>query len=283
MSYSLLRYPGGKSKLSKRIIEEMTPIDLTKLQYREPFFGGGSVGLSILERKLSSNLWINDKDIGMACLWTAIFQYPEVIKTKISDYTPSVQDFYDIKKELLALGKMPDEESKIVDIGFKKLVIHQISYSGLGVKSGGPLGGEKQESKYKIDCRWSSKNILKKIDKMRKYAKVRCTNLDFSDLIKDESCEAFIYLDPPYYVKGNELYHNGFTTEDHARLASDLRNATHPWILSYDDCEQVRTLYGWTNCKVVDVKYSITALKNENGPRLPSTKPELLIFSKDFK
>jgi len=47
-----------------------------------------------------------------------------------------------------------------LDVGFKKLAIHQISYSGLGTKSGGPLGGKSQESIYKIDCRWSPKHIV---------------------------------------------------------------------------------------------------------------------------
>ena len=61
---------------------------------------------------------------------------------------------------------MPTELARIVDLGFKKLAIHQTSYSGLGTKSGGPLGGAEQKSRYKIDCRWSPEYICKKVDKL---------------------------------------------------------------------------------------------------------------------
>jgi hypothetical protein len=39
------------------------------------------------------------------------------------------------------ISSMPSELDDLVGIGLKKVIIHQISYSGLGTKSGGPLGG----------------------------------------------------------------------------------------------------------------------------------------------
>ena len=47
--------------------------------------------------------------------------------------------------------------------GFMKIAVHQLSYSGLGLRSGGPLGGRSQASPYKIDCRWSPEYIYKKM------------------------------------------------------------------------------------------------------------------------
>ena len=61
----------------------------------------------------------------------------------------------DARTNCWTITAMPDDRGRIVDIGFKKLAIHQISYSGLGTMSGGPLGGAGQKSQYKIDCRWS--------------------------------------------------------------------------------------------------------------------------------
>lgn len=282
---SFFRYPGGKSKLRDQITDCLVEqADEDGLEYREPFFGGGSIGLKFLGEKDIPKIWVNDKDVGIACLWTAVIQYPDDLKDRVRSFKPSVDSFYAIRNELTAVSAMPKQRWKIVDLGFKKLAIHQISYSGLGTKSGGPLGGVDQKSNYKIDCRWSPEYICKKVDKLHQQfgvIEVReggCTNMDFAEVIEDTACDALIYLDPPYYVKGNDLYQHGFTVEDHERLAASLRDTSHAWVLSYDDCFEVRNLYKWACVTTLDVNYSITALKDkETGERLSRTKAELLI------
>lgn len=274
---SFFRYPGGKSKLKSKILDRLTGHNL---QYREPFFGGGSIGLELHTDKM----WINDKDVGISCLWTSVIRYPEDFKRQVLNFIPTVQSFQEIKSELHHI-KMPIEKKDIVDIGFKKLAIHQISYSGLGTKSGGPLGGVEQKSKYKIDCRWSPQYICKKIDKLHDKLKSiqiyenSCTNLDFIDLINNSSCDSILYLDPPYYVKGNDLYQHGFMVKDHVRLCEALKATKHKWVLSYDDCPQIRKLYEWAKVETLSVNYTITALKDEKtGDRISRAKTELLIY-----
>jgi len=282
---SFFRYPGGKSKLRSVITKQL---DIQADQYREPFFGGGSIGLKLLsENPKISNIWINDKDIGIACLWTSVIRYHEDFKEAVRDFIPSVSAFHELRTELVALSSMPQQRDKIVDIGFKKLAIHQLSYSGLGTKSGGPLGGVEQKSIYKIDCRWSPEYICKKVDKFHnQFQSIEvygncCTNLDFADLIEDTSCDSLLYLDPPYYNKGNDLYQYGFAIEDHQRLAVVLRNTRHTWVLSYDDCDEVRSLYKWACVKPLNVNYSITTSKDKvTGKRSTQTKSELLIYPK---
>jgi DNA adenine methylase len=154
--------------------------------------------------------------------------------------------------------------------------------------SGGPLGGREQKSKYKIDCRWSPSHICKKIDIINKrfsQLSIRndcCTNLDFSEVICDIKNKAVIYLDPPYLVKGNVLYQHGFTENDHRRLADCLKNTNHLWVLSYDDCPEIREYYDWADVQLIDgVNYSITAMKDKTtGERLSRIKGELLVTPK---
>lgn len=277
---SFFRYPGGKIKLISKIVVRLKYIiGGNDLEYREPFFGGGSVGLELLKDNFNiKKIWINDKDPGVACLWTAVIKYPGELKDKVINFKPSVEYFDSFKEELsqnIILDK--SSEGQIIELGFKKLAIHQISYSGLGSKSGGPLGGREQKSEYKIDCRWSPEYICNQIEqhntlmKKIKIRNSRCTNLDFGDLIKENETDAILYLDPPYYVKGNELYQYGFTNEDHIRLAELLKYTKHKWLLSYDDCEEVRELYDWANIiKIGDINYTITTKK-------PIKKSELLI------
>jgi DNA adenine methylase len=286
----IIRYPGGKSKLKNTIVKQLSDqVKNKNLQYREPFFGSGSIGIKLLaDNPNITKIWVNDKDIGISCLWTAIIRYYSEFKDCIYNFVPTVSSFYEFKNELININIMPKQRSKIVDIGFKKLAIHQISYSGLGTKSGGPLGGAEQKSQYKIDCRWSPEYICNKIDHLQEQFKNiefyenGCSNLDFIDLIEDMRCDSLLYLDPPYYIKGNDLYQHGFTIQDHERLAFILKNTKHTWVLSYDDCYEIRKLYKWACIKSFDVNYSITSSKDkETGKCLSHTKSELLITKRD--
>ncbi len=284
------RYPGGKSKLRKQIAGKLNSIAKNNdFEYREPFFGGGSIGILMLEESPNiKEVWINDFDLGIACLWTTVIRRPDLLKKEVLEFKPSIEMFDKFKEELT--GEMPelDSDVKVTNFGFKKLAIHQISYSGLGTKSGGPLGGREQKSAYKIDCRWSPHYICKKIDILHeRFSKLSirgniCTNLDFCELINDTQCSAIIYLDPPYFVKGNDLYQHGFSENDHIRLAECLRATKHQWVLSYDDCPEIRKYYNWANVEEIDgVSYSITATKDkETGERRSRSKLELLISSK---
>lgn len=285
MGSSLIRYPGGKSKLRKEITSYIENFLDPDLEYREPFFGGGSIGLAILENN-PRRIWINDKDLGISCLWTAVMRYPELLKKLVREFKPSIEKF-DEFKEFLLDGSVSPMGEEIAEYGFKKLALHQISYSGLGVRSGGPLGGRKPENvagttavKYPIDCRWSPEYICKKIDQIsQRMAEISirremCSCLDFEEVLRDEE-PAVIYLDPPYYVKGNDLYQYGFTYEDHVRLAGVLRHCPHRWILSYDDCSEVRELYRWAKIEELWVKYTIT--QKDGECQIPN-KVELIIM-----
>jgi DNA adenine methylase len=285
---SLFRYPGGKGKLKKVIhsklmgMMESQPNFYSTLdyQYREPFFGGGSISLDFISKSTPfSSLWLNDRDISLCCLWNSVIHQSEDLINLIKDYTPTVESFYSIKKELIELerfGQMPIDDAIVLSMGFKKLVIHQTSFSGLGLKSGSPLGGKLQESKYKIDCRWNSALLERKVRELsNRFSKISledgmCTNLDFQKVIEKETeYPSILYLDPPYYIKGRELYEHGFSKLDHRRLMLCLKNTHHLWLLSYDDCEEVRELYSWAKIEEINVKYSIAG-STEKGELLIS-------------
>lgn len=270
---SFFRYPGGKTKLKKEIVKKIKEKLLKTSEYREPFFGGGSIGCDLID--LCDSIWCNDFDSGIASLWTSLIRKPDLLIKKINYFKPSLESFERFKKILTEECIILNNEIDHVDHGFKKLVVQQLSYSGLGTK-GGPLGGWGQKSNYKIDCRWSPKNLNKKINFLHnKFAKCKvrensCTNYDFEKVINDDSCEAVLYLDPPYYDKGSQLYQHSFNQEDHVRLRDSLFKTKHYWLLSYDDCDEIRKLYDWATIEVIkEVKYSINAKKTR--------KRELLI------
>ena len=68
-------------------------------------------------------------------------------------------------------------------------------------------------------------------------------NQDFEVLIKHYDREnTFFYCDPPYY-SSEYVYQCGFTWNDHLRLKNTLANSKGKWLVSYNDCEEIRNLY----------------------------------------
>jgi DNA adenine methylase len=304
------RYPGGKTKIKdeivgriKRYYEQNDCYDVC--QYVEPFFGAGSVGLHFMSSSPIKNALISDFDPAISAFWGAVIFAPDALCQMVEEFKPSTEAFFSFKKlltsEEMHAFRYSSSREPMIRIGFAKLALHQISYSGLGPMSGGPLGGVSQESKYKVDCRWNPDNIKKKIRKAHQILSSvdlyqgGCCEFDFSyaiDLQKDkrewedsgvpvtyeveEPVFRFFYLDPPYYEKGGELYQYSFNEKHHEDLMRMLKRTEHPWLLSYDACPEIKQLYKWASIKEIDLTYTINAKKKGR------VKTEFLIAPPEF-
>ena len=51
-----------------------------------------------------------------------------------------------------------------------------------------------------------------------------------------------VNIDPPYYAKGPELYTSFYQPEDHVNLARAVRSIKQPWMVTYDDVPEIRTV-----------------------------------------
>jgi len=280
---TLIRYPGSKEKLAKQIIARF-PIEMSLplwmdhngWEYREPFFGAGAIGFNVLGvLPPSCKAWINDKDFGLVCLWKAIQNAPKELKDRIEGFEPSIEQFYQFKEE--------DGRADIdpVETGFRKLALHQMSYSGLGYMSGGPLGGRAQASEYSIDCRWIKENLMYKaqnLHELMSHIKLKITCGDFAALI-DDNPNVFLYLDPPYYEKGNDLYRYSMSEDDHVRLAGLLKTTPNKWVLSYDDHPKIRELYNWADFALLEIIYTTSMARESRRPK----NREVLITHNDVR
>lgn len=254
MALSLHAYPGGKGKYYKSImplIEETLGDD-----YREPFFGGGSIGLKIATTK-KTRCWFNDRDAAIHAVWTAVATDPEGVKQAVQRLEkPTVEDFRSIKLDFENWANGIRPLRPIAELAARKIALHRLSFSGAGLKASGPRGGWSQQNPTML-ARWNADSICKKIDKLApKLANIRISNLDFTQLIREPG-RATIYLDPPYVKKGGECYRHAFTIADHLRLRESLRYCDHHWVLSYDECPMIRELYAFANVSELAVTYSM--------------------------
>jgi hypothetical protein len=49
--------------------------------------------------------------------------------------------------------------------------------------------------------------------------------------------------DPPYFKKGHKNYRKYMKKPEHQELRDLLLSCPNPWLLSYDDCPPIRSLY----------------------------------------
>lgn len=241
----LIRYPGSKDKHIKFLDKHIREVSNGSVV--EPFAGTASITFHMLKEGITTYYEINDSDPAIAALWETVKNEPNKLIDYVQKYTPNVEDFYKFKENP---GNTRFEKA------IRKIILHQVSYSGLGPMAGGPLGGREQKGEYKIDARWRPaklEKLIKETSQLLNSVEGVITNLDWKEsLLKGLDEKRFIYLDPPYYKQGPALYIEG--TIDHADLASTLKKAEESaWVLSYDDVVEVRELYKFADVERLDV------------------------------
>jgi len=267
---TLFRYPGGKSRLSDPILEQLNKRAENFQTYCEVACGGASIALAFAEQHPEHKIVLNDLDKGVAALWELVVNEPDWLISQIKKYEPTANDFYRFQKQL----DDPDCKNR----GFKQLAIHQISYSGLGRRAGSPIGGREQNGKYPVDCRWNRDRLVERVETFHELLNGRTTvsNKSLFTLLNKKYTKTLFYIDPPYFVNGEQMYVCGFS-EEHHKLADKLKTMKNNWVLSYDDCPPIKKLYKeWAFIKPHIMTYSIaTGSKkgaNMNGKELIITR-----------
>lgn len=270
-----LRYPGSKAKLWRHIANIMPDSASTGglfatglRKYCEPFYGSGAIGWHVMNslRAGVTDILINDIDPGMAAIWKMVLDAPQELTDKILSYTPTVDDFYRFKK------RDGDRHIDPAQLAFEKIVIHQSSRSGIGCMAG-VQGGINQNSEYPIDCRWKPERMAEKIwnyhHLMKSMKSVSITCRDFEGPLERLEDGDFAYLDPPYYVQGGSLYKHSMSHEDHVRLRDVLRDATYTWVLSYDKCDEVISMYSsWARIETFRMMATVGPVRRKNDELL---------------
>ena len=78
----------------------------------------------------------------------------------------------------------------------------------------------------------------------RRLAKVVIENKDFEKLIRQyDRPVSFFYCDPPYFATENYYKDVGFTKADHIRLRDTLLQISGKFLVSYNDCPEIRELW----------------------------------------
>jgi DNA adenine methylase len=249
-----LRYPGGKQKLTPFILEILEANKITG-HYCEPYAGGAGVGIELLLSKKVNRIHLNDSDFGIYCFWYSILNHTEEFCRLIASASLTVPEW----KKRKEIVKKCDRRKKL-ELGFSFFYLNRCNRSG--VLNAGVIGGNDQSGNYKIDARFSRNDLIRRIESIALFKdKIKISNMDAEEYIVKYIPKlpenSLIYLDPPYYEKGQELYLNSYREDDHVRLSKVIqRNIGHKWILSYDGVSDIIDLYKRRRFFLYDLQYS---------------------------
>lgn len=249
---SPLRYPGGKTQLTPFVIDVLRANDLFYGEYAEPFAGGAGIACTLLFDGYVSKVHINDLDPAIYALWHSVVHNTESF-IKLVERTPVTIGEWRNQRSIHMSGA-----ADTLERGFAAFFLNRTNRSG--IINGGVIGGLDQSGSYSLDCRFHKLNLIKKIERFGVHSEqISVTAIDALEFIKKfrkANVPTLINIDPPYYVRGPELYGNWFTEADHKALAKAVGKIKPFWMLTYDRAPQIHALYDHYPCFTNELRYS---------------------------
>lgn len=268
--YSPMRYPGGKNCIFPFVSKIFYENQLIGASYAEPYAGGAGLALRLLFEGYVDHIYINDLDKSIYAFWTSILNRPNEFCEWLEKVDVTIHNWNKYK----AIQRNSDDVN-CFELAKSTFFLNRTNVSG--IVKGGVIGGQEQKGKYKIDARFNKDDLISRIQRIARIKdRITVTNLDglsFIGKLDKKNEEIFIYLDPPYYKKGADLYMNFYSEEDHKKLSKHVHKIKKKWMVSYDNQDFILNLY--TEQNKIGYKLSQSA-SNRIGD-------EILIFSDEIK
>lgn len=253
--FSPLRYPGGKGKLARFVATLIKQNVLSDGLYVEPYAGGAAVAWELLLTGVVRRVAINDVSRPVFAFWRSVLDQTEELAALINDTPVDLAS----RDRLKAVFGSPDDASDL-ELGFAMFFLNRTHRSG--ILNGGVIGGREQTGKWKIDARFNKADLIRRIERIAAARRrIDITNLDAVEFVQSKSpawpAKTLVYLDPPYYEKGSQLYYDYYSDKDHLEVAQAVRSLSKVrWLVSYDDVLPIQAMYGGAPALQYTIGYS---------------------------
>jgi DNA adenine methylase len=185
----MFKWVGGKSNLLDKIIPQI--LQTGKKTYLEPFLGGGSVMMKLLE-VFNGHIFVNDLNTDLIDTWLAIRDHVEELFTDLMQYNTITKEKY------LELRSEYNDTPRSLHKSALFIILNRSSYGGLyQVNRKGQFNVPYGNYWFNIK-EWFTKVDIRSVSK--KIQNVVFENLDYKDFIgKYLTPDTVIYMDPPYF------------------------------------------------------------------------------------
>lgn len=268
-----LRYPGGKGKLTEFLKDLIKINGLEGGTYVEPYAGGAGVALNLLFEGVVSKIVLNDLNPSIHAFWHSVLYENDALCKRIKETQVNMDEWYK-QKEIQSSA----QEHSPLTLGFSTFFLNRTNRSG--IINAGVIGGKEQAGKWKINARYNKEDLINRIKKIGTLSdSITLYNRDAILLLNETvpllEGKILVYLDPPYYIKGQGLYQNFYQHDDHVNIGNTVTNKLKsPWIVSYDATKEILEIYKKQKKIIYGLNYS--AQRKHVGS-------EVMFFSQDLE
>lgn len=257
-SASPFRYPGGKGFLTSYLQSQISRMGIEAPTYVEPYCGGAGAALNLLYDQAVGSIHLNDLDPTIYSAWRGMLEECPRFLERISS-TPITVETWNTCREIVACAG----DGYDFEVGFAAFFLNRTSTAGI-IRGAGPIGGYEQKGKWKIDARYYTETMLRRVQWIGSMSdRIVLTNLPAIKFLKEHAAEhegerTFYFIDPPYVQAGSRLYLDAMNNVLHRELAETLqRGDVKNWVLTYDDHPLIRQLYSGFDIANLEVRYSL--------------------------
>lgn len=141
------------------------------------------------------------------------------------------------------------------------LVVNRLAFSG--IYKANPLGGIRGD-RTKLLSRWNPSDLCRRIRLIHEMShRYTVLNQDALEVIEEEywGNRTTIFLDPPYYHQGKNLYRYFYEEDDHLELQFLLDDLHKGFpcadiLLCYDDADFIESIYKYPKIERIQRKFS---------------------------
>ena len=228
---SPFRYAGGKSWFVPEVRSWLAGMGRVST-FVEPFAGGAVVGLTVAVEGL-----LCEKDPDVGAVWSVVFSAGddafEALCERIAGFVLTRES---------AIASLACKPDTVQERAFQTILRNRVNRGGI-LAAGASLlkAGENNKG---IASRWYPQTLVRRLAALRQVRDVvEFVQGDAFDQVarfRDDATAAF-FIDPPYTAggknAGSRLYNHSVI--DHRRLFRECAAAAFPFLMTYDDSEDV--------------------------------------------
>ena len=258
-----LKWVGGKRQIMQSIVELLPP-NVSRLNYVEPFIGGGAVLFHLQPR----NATINDFNFELTNVYEVIRDHVDELIEDLKLHRNEPDYFY----ELRALDRTEAFQNLTnIQKASRIIFLNKTCYNGLyRVNSSGEFNSP--FGKYK-NPNIVNEPTLRAVSKYLNNNNILIQTGDYANVLENIPENSFVYLDPPYHPISESSNFTGYVQggwdmHDQIRLREMCDNLTErniKFLLSNSSAQLIQDQYINYNISVVKANRSINSDATNRG------------------
>lgn len=271
---SPLRLPNGKKRYATKIVSKFPK---NTKEIRDINCTAGNISIASRYMFPEAKIWMNSVDSDIINFFKYASYYNFDVKKYIFKWMSEYKhkDLFDFCKEVII-----KEKSKIIDTHYVKIaaayfIINRLSYSGT-------MNGGYTEYNYENRLTLSSIDRLTSLDNFIQHNWM-LTSMYWETLIESPSSfkdkDVLIYANTPYFHPSMQMYHKSESCGnlfDYEKLANMLAQTQYNFMVTVDDSNYMRSLFGFANC------VSESTLRGDNHEKSNKVIEKELLYITNF-